>query len=285
MSQAYQGACIVIPTKHAKSSAIAPPFWARLGASVLEYYVDTDTLGTFSGEVEREGNALECARGKCELALDLLSKKVEYCIASEGSFGPHPQIPFLPCDQEILYFIDRKRGFHLHMVYVSEKTNYQMKELQSFDDLQQFAEMAQFPSHGLILRPNRRETKTPIFKGIDSQELLEEAYQDCLKCSADGKVWIETDMRAQFNPSRMSVIGELAARLADRLATNCPKCSIPGWGRVRSVKGLKCGSCGLETELVKEEIYGCTKCNHEETTGRTDSLIEAQPGNCNYCNP
>jgi hypothetical protein len=129
MSQAYQVACIIIPTKHAKSIAIAPPLWNRLGASVLEYYVDTDTLGTFSGEVEREGNALECARRKCEWALELLGDKVDYCIASEGSFGPHPQIPFLPCNQEILYFIDRKHGFHLHMVHITEKTNYQMKAL------------------------------------------------------------------------------------------------------------------------------------------------------------
>lgn len=35
MSQAYQGAYIILPTKHAKSVAIAPPFWERLGASVL----------------------------------------------------------------------------------------------------------------------------------------------------------------------------------------------------------------------------------------------------------
>ena len=44
MSQAYQGACIILPTKHAKSIAIAPPFWERLGASVLEYVIDTHIL-------------------------------------------------------------------------------------------------------------------------------------------------------------------------------------------------------------------------------------------------
>ena len=121
MSQAYQGACIILPTKHAKSIAIAPPCWERLGASVLEYVIDTDTLGTFSGGAECKGNALECTRRKCEWALELLRNKAEYCIANEGSFGPHPQIPFLPYDQEILYFIDGKRGFHLHMVNLTEK--------------------------------------------------------------------------------------------------------------------------------------------------------------------
>ena len=59
LRSAYAGSCFILTTKHAKSIAIAPPFWEKLEASVLEYVVDTDALGTFSGEVEREGNALE----------------------------------------------------------------------------------------------------------------------------------------------------------------------------------------------------------------------------------
>ena len=151
MSRAYQNACFVITTKHAKSVAIAPAFSEHLGAGVMEYAVDTDMLGTFSGEIEREGNALECAKKKCEWSLKTLGAKVNYALASEGSFGPHPYIPFLPCDHEILYFIDRERDFHLHLTYMTEKTNYQMKELESFEELQKFAEAALFPSHALIL--------------------------------------------------------------------------------------------------------------------------------------
>lgn len=49
-SSVYTNSCIVLTTKHAKSIAIAPPFEDKLGASVLEYVVDTDKLGTFSGE-------------------------------------------------------------------------------------------------------------------------------------------------------------------------------------------------------------------------------------------
>ena len=284
MSQVYQGACIIIPTKHAKSIAIAPPFWGRLGASVLECYVDTDTLGTFSGEVEREGNALECARRKCDWAMDLLGDKVEYCIASEGSFGPHPQIPFLPCDQEILYFIDRKRGFHLHLVHVTEKTNYQMKALESWEQLQQFGESAQFPSHALIVRPNNRDSNL-LFKGIDTQDALEDAFKESLKASADGEVWVETDMRAQYNPSRMTAIGELADKLAQRLATLCPKCAAPGWGRIRAEKGLRCEYCDQATEMIAHEIYGCVLCDHTETTSRTDGLKAAPQMHCGWCNP
>jgi hypothetical protein len=51
---AYAGSCFSLTTKHNKSIVIAPPFWAKLGARVLEYVVDTDQLGTFSGDVQRK---------------------------------------------------------------------------------------------------------------------------------------------------------------------------------------------------------------------------------------
>jgi len=285
LGSAYAGSCFILTTKHAKSIAIAPPFWEKLEASVLEYVVDTDQLGTFSGEIEREGNALECARRKCEWSLERLGDKVEFALASEGSFGPHPFIPFLPCDHEILYFIDRRHGFHLYLSHLSEKTNYRTETVDSLEGLQKLDEEVQFPSHALILRPNSRETKVPIFKGVETQSALEVAFKECIKNASGSKVWIETDMRAQFNPSRMRVIGELADKLAQRLGTPCPKCTTPGWGKVRVEKGLECTLCGSETELVKSEIFGCVKCDYEETTGRADGLINAEPGNCSYCNP
>ena len=285
MRSAYAGSCFVLTTKHAKSIAVASPFWDKLKASMVEYPMDTDLLGTFTGEVERAGNALECARLKCDWSLKRLGEKVEFALASEGSFGPHPFIPFVPCDHEIMYFIDRRHGFHLHMSHLSPKTNYCMKAVDSLEDLQTFACAIQFPSHALILRPNDRDTKAPLFKGVDSQAALEEAFKECLKHSSEGKVWVETDMRAMFNPSRMEVIGELAAKMADRLATHCPKCSFPGWGKIRVEKGLKCSSCLSETDLLKSEIFGCVKCDFETIHGRADRLTQAEPKNCRYCNP
>ncbi len=284
-SSVYAGSCIILTTKHAKSLAIAPPFLEKLEASVLEYVVDTDKLGTFSGERERPGTALECARRKCEWSLHKLGGKVEFALASEGSFGPHPSMPFLPCDHEILYFIDCKRGFHLHLSHLSEKTNYRVQSLDSLEKLQKFAKDAQFPSHALILRPHNRGVKEPIFKGLNSPEALEEAFKECLKYSSDGKVWVETDMRAQFNPLRMGVIGDLAARLCEQLQTYCPKCESPGWGRVRQEKGLKCSWCGLKTDLIESEILGCVKCDYQEKVQRSDGIKEADPSNCQYCNP
>ncbi|MDP4725340.1 MAG: hypothetical protein NWS47_03510 [Alphaproteobacteria bacterium] len=281
----YAGRCIVLTTKHAKSIAIASPFFEKLNAGVLEYVVDTDQLGTFSGEVERSGNALECARRKCELAFDLLGDTVEFALASEGSFGPHPFIPFSPCDHEILYFIDRKHDFYLHMSHVSEKTNYRKESINSLEELLKFADAVQFPSHALILRPSDRETKTPIFKGINCQLELKKVFTECMKQSANGNVWVETDMRAQFNPSRMAVIKELAEKLADRLSANCPACDTPSWGKVRVEPGLPCQCCKSETKMTKHDIFGCTRCSYEEKYEPFHGLKHSDPGNCEFCNP
>jgi hypothetical protein len=85
-------------------------------------------------------------------------------------------------------------------------------------------------------------------------------------------VWAETDMRAQYNPSRMQAIGELADKLAQRLATSCPKCAAPGWGRIKAEKGLNCEYCDQPTEMIAHEIYGCVLCDHTETLPRVDGL-------------
>lgn len=281
----YDGCGFILPTKHAKSLAVAPPLWEKTGACVLEHALDTDALGTFSGEVERTGSALDCARRKCLWSLERLDGKAEFALSSEGSFGPHPLIPFIACDHEILYFVDRKHGFDLHVSQLSAHTNYRTEAVSSIEELHKLAAEARFPSHALILRPDGRDSCTLLFKGITDTDALESAFKECMTRAETGKVWMETDMRARFNPSRMSVIEELAHSLADRLVSHCPACDTPGWGRKRTEKGLRCKACGTETEMTKHEINGCVKCSYEETVPRGDGLLEADPGNCPWCNP
>jgi hypothetical protein len=281
----YAGCEIVLTTKHNKIHAIAPPFGANLGALVVENVMDTDLLGTFSGEVLRQGSALDCARQKCEWSLNNLNSKFEYGLSSEGSFGPHPYFPFIPCDSEILYFIDLKRNFQLHMSHISEKTNYFMKVVTTYDEILAIANKVLFPSHALILKPNQPNSRNPIFKGLDTEASLQEAFNECLKYTQDGKVWLETDMRAHVNPSRMAVIQELAEVFSKRLATCCPACQTPGWGVVNHIKGLPCSACGMQTTLTQLEAFGCVTCDYQEQLARADGKKFADPGNCNYCNP
>lgn len=279
----YYGCCIVLTTKHAKSIALAPPFEKKLGAGVLEYVVDTDRLGTFTGEVERKGSALDCARKKCEWSIK--STKAEYALASEGSFGTHPFIPFLPSNREILYFIDNVRDFHLHITDITTDTNYQMREISSFDELLEFADQALFPSHALIVRPFPRDIRVPIFKGIETQADLEAAYREAIKSSPERKAWVETDMRAHLNPSRMKFIQKLGEDLADRLLCCCPECDKPGWGKVDIEAGLPCSLCGFPTDEIKAELYGCTKCKHKVSLPPAHGKSTADPTFCCFCNP
>lgn len=283
MISSYAGCKIVLTTQHSKAFAVSPVFKKKLGAFVTENVIDTDILGTFSGEIERQGNALSCARLKCELGLE--NSDVEYALASEGSFAPHPACSFVYCDFEILYFIDVKRDFHLHISDFTTNTNYAMKEIETFQDLESFAYKVKFPSHALIIRPNIKNSTTPIFKGVNTHNMLKKAFDESIKLSIDGKVWVETDMRAHLNPLRMKFIGQLAEKLADRLASHCPKCKIPGWGQVRIETGLECSWCRYTTDLIKSEIFGCVKCDYEEIVPPSHGLYSADPGHCLRCNP
>lgn len=278
--QPYRNCCVVLATKHAKSIAIAPPFWEVLQATVLEHIIDTDQFGTFSGEIDRVGSVIECARKKCQQVFKLTADKADFVLSSEGSFGPHPFIPFLPVNHELLYFIDRKRGFELHLSHVSEITNYQSKLIHSLKELDELIKAAQFPSHSLILRPEGQVDQ--IIKGVNCLADLETAFTKCLKASSSGRVHVETDMRAHCNPTRMAVIKELAFKLANRLATLCPDCKCPGWGEVDEESGLECSVCQLETNLIKCKIFGCVRCSYKE---KFPVMKKASPTFCQNCNP
>jgi hypothetical protein len=275
LTSPYAGSCFILTTKHAKSVAFAPALWNILEVGVLEYVVDTDRLGTFTGEIEREGTALESARRKCEWPLKNLGDSVEFALAIEGSFGPHPSIPDTACDHEVLYFIDRRHGFRLQMSHTGERTNYRSGAVDSPEALNRLAAQMGFPSHALILRPEGRHRQCPVFKGIQSQEALESAFRECLAQSSNNTVWVETDMRAQFNPTRMKVIAELAEKFAERLASRCPHCDTPGWGRIDTGAGPEYGARGAETGRAKTETHGCAKCGHTQAAPRKEDTPTA----------
>ncbi len=283
MFRPYENARIGLVTKHAKDAAIAPVFQKVLGAHVIVFDFDTDVLGTFSGEVPRTGGPLECVQRKCELGIH--EGSFDYCLASEGSFGPHPDNPFIPCDHEILYFIDNSRNFHLRSVIFSLKTNFNVKTVNHFEELLDFSRKVKFPSHALIIRPNVWENKNEIFKGIQTEEHLENSFKEAVRISNDKAIRVETDMRAHMNPTRMSVIRKVAEKLAQQLMTACPRCEAPGWGIKRVEKGLKCSYCEFATDWVKSEIMGCVRCSYEIELPRSDGLKSLEPRYCNLCNP
>jgi len=105
----YAGRAAVLATRHGKERLLGRPLRVTPGLRLrVPPDLDTDALGTFTGEVARVGTPLEVARRKARLGMEAMGLPLG--LASEGSFGPHPTIPFLPADHELLLFVDDERG-------------------------------------------------------------------------------------------------------------------------------------------------------------------------------
>jgi len=274
----YAGKTLVVATRHRKESVIVPALETslRVRCSVPED-LDTDLLGTFSGEVERLDDPLATARKKCLLALE--AHPADLAVASEGSFGPHPELPLLPVDEELLLFLDPRQGIEIVEVERSLETNFGSARVERWSDLEEFARRALFPSHALILKgPDGM-----LLKGISDAETLRDAFSRM----GAGKepLTVETDMRAHVNPSRMRVIRKAAERLAKRIATPCPSCTRPGFGVTEALRGLPCASCGIPTRSVRGLLHRCAGCGHFKEYPRPDGRRTEDPMHCDWCNP
>lgn len=277
----FKGRSLVIATKHKKEMVIAPPLEAAFGMTCfVNETFDTDELGTFSGEIERKLDPLSTARQKCLLAMEL--SQCDLGIASEGSFGAHPTIPFGSADEEILIFIDKKNDLEIVVRELSMNTNFNGKNITNENDLLEFAELVKFPSHGLILRKSKHET-TAIIKGITNKSVLIQEFHNLF--DAHGSVFAETDMRALFNPSRMAVIASAADKLVEKIKSCCPNCNFPGFGVTDLRKGLACGLCGSPTSSTLSFIYTCKQCEFEKQVLHPHGKTEEDPMYCDFCNP
>ncbi len=287
----YSGVTVALATRHGKEKVIARALHHGLEAKLLHVgAVDTDALGTFCGAVRRQGSALEACIAKAEAAL--AGGGTEFAIASEGSFGPHPHLPFLAAGLECLVFLDRRRGLTISEQSLARRTNFAHQLVGRGEasgpepELRRWLERVGFPSHALIVRAHRAVAEADtVEKGLRCWEELAPAIARAAQASSDGQALVETDMRAHCNPTRMAAIRGLAFRLVRRLASTCPACQSPGWGVVDQRPGLPCAACGLPTALTHRWVWGCPGCPHQEERPRPDGLLLADPGQCDWCNP
>jgi hypothetical protein len=203
-------------------------------------------------------------------------------LASEGSFGADPYTGLLPWNIELLIWIDDTAGVEVVGMAEGAARN---AHIQSGDwsTIADFAERQGFPAHQLIIRPEG-ESDRRIYKDIDDWDRLKSCYNMAVAQSSNGEVFVESDLRAFANPSRMARIGEAAADLLQRLLSRCPACEAPGFWISQRVRGLPCASCRLPTSVFQSEIWACQRCKHEHAASRSD-LAEADPAHCDYCNP
>ena len=278
----YAGGLIALATRHGKEQALALPVRWGLGAELLLADVDTDQLGTFSGELPRLADALATCEAKVRLGLK--ASGLPLGLASEASFGPHPAMPMLAVGQELLVFIDQERDLCVMEQRLEWRTNYSHIVLEPNQRLEPWLEQARFPSHAVIARPVTVQAGE-LFKGLRTPASLAEAIARCRTADPGGRVWLETDMRAHCNPTRMRSIRRLGLALVRRLRTPCPDCASPGWGLFDTQPGLPCAACGTATALTLAEIWGCQQCGARREQPRRDGLLRSDPGQCPWCNP
>lgn len=277
----FQNRQLIIATKHKKETVIAPLAEKSLGVTTfVPGDFDTDLLGTFTGEIEREADPVSTVRNKCLQAMDKYN--CDLGIASEGSFGAHPVLFFGSADEEWVIFIDKKNNLEILERKLSISTNFNGREIKTEQELRDFASQSLFPSHGLILRDCQNSHKT-IIKGITDWQTLLTAYHDVMQSC--GTVFAETDMRAMYNPTRMQVIKEASQKLMDKISSPCPACGTPGFGITNVITGLPCSNCHVPTESVLSHIYTCISCGYTNEKKYPHQKTFEEPMYCQNCNP
>ena len=121
--------------------------------------VDTDKFGTFSREVRRSGSQLDAARAKIAAGFEY-APFARVGLASEGSFGPHPYVPFLAIGRELVLMVDRESGLELTGYDASEETNFGQRVARNLESAVAFAQDVGFPEHGLIVMLSGRAAGT-----------------------------------------------------------------------------------------------------------------------------
>ncbi len=275
----------VLATMHQKERVMAPILERELGVKIsVPREIDTDAFGTFTREVKRLGTQVEAARQKAEKALEVAGETLAF--ASEGSFGPHPMMPYLPANREIVILLDRANNLELIGESLSVETNYSHQLVASIEEAEDFAQKAGFPEHGLVVVVGDAALGNgEIVKGIATEKQLFDAVSAGLKKSSTGKVHVETDMRAMHNPTRMKNIASATLDLVKKFKQFCPECGWPGFDVAQRKIGLPCGLCYFPTQLVRSTIYLCKNCGYTKEELFPDNRETADPAQCQYCNP
>lgn len=280
----YAGRTATLATMHGKEAAVAPPFLELLDVTVCTPdEIDTDALGTFTGEIERPGDMLETARAKARAGIALTG--AELGLASEGAYGPHPWLPSVATGHELILWIDTAAGIEVCEQMPVRQARYATLVVRPGESLDAFLDRVGFPRYALAVMPRSPGPAFVPAKGLRERDALEVAIRSAAAASGDGQAVVQTDMRAHVHPARMESIATVARRLAMRLKSHCEVCDAPGFGVVGQQSGLPCGACGTPTALAMADIHGCARCDHRTTRPRGEGRQTADPRYCDTCNP
>ncbi|WP_293758071.1 DUF6671 family protein [uncultured Paraglaciecola sp.] len=265
---------VALITKHEKATWIAP-YLAKLGYEVFESNMfDTDTLGTFSGEVARILSPMDAALTKAKKACELTN--TDWGLGSEGSFGGGPAPGMINWNDELLCLYQASTGVTIY-AHAAGPTSVQELTLNGKVPLKQ--KLLLLPKQLWILRYEKGLQKY-IQKGLSAEQLLNRLEQFV---SSSQKLTIEPDLRAMNCPERQQMIAKAAEDLVRRLSETCPQCQAFNFVIKEKQPGLPCTLCTLPTEQAKAWTRVCDGCGY-----RNDEVVQqkgADPTHCQFCNP
>lgn len=280
----FAGLKLGVATIHGKEQVIGPVLEQALGLSGYSAIpdADTDRFGAFSGEVQRTLDPLAACEAKARHGAEVSG--LDLVVASEGSFGPCPPAPFIPCDEEFLVLFDARDGRIFHHRHVSLETVFGGEACTNWAQANAFADRMKFPSHHLVVRAREKwKHGDAVLKGIRNEYVFRGAVEGMLE--QHGSCWVETDMRAMANPTRMRVIAGTAVRFAAELTTTCPVCQACWFRITHPLAGLPCELCGWPTASMRAYLHACWACAHTESRPRPDGKRNEEPQHCGNCNP
>ena len=271
----HQRALLV--TKHGKQHLLAPVF-AESGWTLDTVYADTDSLGTFSGDVPRRHSPLETARRKALLGAEL--GDAPWLVASEGSIGS--RWPGIVDDVELVALVARDT----HTVVRGRAVGYGLRAVQfQVDSTTTESEIirrctdADLPRHRLLVATSDRGDRA-----IGDLAHVEDVLDACQRLARPHRtLTVQTDFRAHLCPSRQTVIIDAAKDLMLRMSQECPTCGAPGFGEEKSVPGRPCADCGAPTDDAIAQRWACPTCTFQED--RPMKGEGADPAHCSWCNP
>ena len=277
----YSGLKASLLTQHGKESVICPQLLDSNGLEVVHISgYDTDELGTFTRDIPRYGSQLDAARKKARVGMELSGSMLG--IASEGAFDNDPYTGMLPWNYELVVLIDDIRKLEV-IGFFGGQAQSTSRQVSSWDELNALLSEAQFTTHQLVVRPDD-EYHPECRKGIKDLESLKEAFDWATNLSKKGNVFVENDLRAHTNPTRMGNILKATQDLSRKMNSVCPECQSPGFWITERKKGLPCSSCEAPTNLPIANVWSCVKCEYKKEEMLLDQ-IKADPSKCDYCNP
>ncbi len=275
----FIGSSIGIATKHQKDRVLAPVLSEKLQAVTTHLAFDTDTFGTFSGEVPRPGDQLTTLKAKAQAAAK--TTELPYVVVSEGAVSSHPLLPGTAITREFVALYDKAADVFVFGQCTGLLPHVHKGSTRSLTEVQALIEQFDFPTHQVILK-NHEDKPSVIVKDIQTEAELLAAAKRLLRWPWQ-RVHLETDVRADRHPERMAVIKEAGLDLALNLLRPCPSCHHGGFSPTGATPGLPCEACGTATELALSTTYTCPYCTYEEHVPAEPSTAPA--AECPRCNP